>query len=60
MNEIIELSPDEVSCHKGELQEDDFDENIGYCDNLDCGMLWTEKGMLRESVIKRKGEKDGN
>ena len=50
-------------CKKGELQEYEFDSKIAICDNLDCGIFWTEKGMwyksvLHKSVIKCKGEKD--
>ena len=30
-------------CKKGELQESEFDSNIGVCDNLDCNSTFKVK-----------------
>ena len=40
-------------CKKGELQEYEFDSKIAICDNLDCGIFWTEKGMWYKSVLHK-------
>ena len=41
-------------CHYGELEEHDFSTELGICNNLGCGAIFTQKGEIVKDKRRMK------